>query len=291
MNNAQRPCAVQSCIGLFSYFFPQSLTLFPTFCHLFCHPFCHPFHHTLPSFNLIHLFLTLTIYNQQPVFNIQPSYPSQSSIMTIPTRHEHCSHSGTLRDHEDERSVCSDVLDHTTMDISKKMLIPANSRLRQLSTLQDFIMDLKRAKDSRSIYVANINPRVSINDLEHVFANFGPFNSCIIQHKHHRGLTSAGYAILELSDSATRSPATMLNGTRLASQKISVPPPPKRLTENSHGHTRGHGRGLGLGYGHGHGHDRQHGRQHGRQHNGREAGCGRPPLRDITPTSGHNQRL
>ncbi|KAG0357166.1 hypothetical protein BG005_003875 [Podila minutissima] len=124
--------------------------------------------------------------------------------MTIPTRHEHCSHSGTLRDHEDERSVCSDVLDHTTMDISKKMLIPANSRLRQLSTLQDFIMDLKRAKDSRSIYVANINPRVSINDLEHVFANFGPFNSCIIQHKHHRGLTSAGYAILELSDSATR---------------------------------------------------------------------------------------
>ncbi|KAG0073911.1 hypothetical protein BGZ93_001788 [Podila epicladia] len=209
--------------------------------------------------------------------------------MTIPTRHEHCSHSGTLRDHEDAPSECSDIQDHTTTDISKKMLTPAYPRLRQLSTLQDFIMDLKRAKDLRSIYVANINPRVSINDLERAFANFGPFNSCMIQHKHQRGLASAGYAILELSDSTNKSLATMLNGTRLASQKISVAP--KRLMESSRRHSWAQGRGLGLGYSHRHGHNHQYGRQYGCHHNGREARCGRPPLRDITRTSGHNRSL
>ncbi|KAG0073910.1 hypothetical protein BGZ93_001787 [Podila epicladia] len=167
--------------------------------------------------------------------------------MTIPTIHKHCRHSGTSRDHDDDDvSICSDAVEKLT-PIHPRLLDPF-PRLRRHGALEDYIAQRKKEKEARSVYVGNLDPRTSINDLDRLFTNFSPICTSTIKRNHTRALTAHG--ILEFKDKESMAKAMMLDGARVADRKIRVSP--KSITHRARGcydgryDGRGHGRKGGL---------------------------------------------
>ncbi|KAG0357165.1 hypothetical protein BG005_003874 [Podila minutissima] len=163
--------------------------------------------------------------------------------MTIPTIHKHCRHSGTPLDHDgDDISICSDAVEKLT-PVHPRLPDPF-PRLRRHGALDDYITQRKNEKEARSLFVGNLDPRTSINDLDRLFTNFSPICTSTIKRNHTRSLTAHG--ILEFKDKESMAKAMIVDGTRVSDRKIRVSP--KRITHGARGHCdgRGHGRMRGL---------------------------------------------
>ncbi|KFH69630.1 hypothetical protein MVEG_04436 [Podila verticillata NRRL 6337] len=191
--------------------------------------------------------------------------------MTIPTIHTHCRHSDTGNAHEDTMSMCSDMLDKNTTNPywTQSPAIrpnPLSPGLRLSKSLNSLIV---KERKNRMLYIENLDPSTSINDLERAFSNHGPISNSTIRRKHYE---ATSHGILEFAEPTAKSRATIAHGTRIGSRRVVVTP--KRPNYST--------RGLDYGQGHEHGHGQ--GRENGRQDRelGAEAGPRRTSLRDIT---------
>ncbi|KAF9378710.1 hypothetical protein CPB97_009402 [Podila verticillata] len=196
--------------------------------------------------------------------------------MTIPTIHTHCRHSDTGNAHDDTVSMCSDMLDKNTTNPywTRSPAVrpnPSSPGLRHPQSLNSVIAKERQERKNRMLYIENLDPSTTINDLECAFSNHGPISNSTIRLTHYE---ATAHGILEFADSTAKDRATISHGTRICSRRVFVTP--KRPNYSTHG----------VDYGQGHGHGHGQGRENGRLDRGLGAGAGprRTSLRDITNT-------
>jgi len=196
-----------------------------------------------------------------------------SGKMTIPTIHTHCRHSNTADAHDDCKSMCSDMLDKLSTNpfwTQKPAIRPnaSNAGLRLPQTLSSIITKERQEKNKRLLFVNNLDPSISINDLERAFSNHGPISKMTIHRKYHE---TTGHGILEFADSNAKCKATVVHGTRIGPRPVLVAS--KHLTNATHGCSNDQGRRQG------HGQGCKNGRL---ERGGSGVGPRRTSLRDIT---------